>query len=65
MHGDSSRVCRDWVGAVRVGVDAHVVGDLLVNAASATDSSALDAGVVERGVVRAEVAAAAVPQRSH
>lgn len=65
MRGDGSWVCRDWVGAVRVGVDAHVVGDLLVNAASATEFSTLDAGVVERRVVRAKVAAAAVPQRSH
>lgn len=48
-----------------VRVNAHTVGDLLVNASSATNFSTLDAGVVERRVVRAEVATAAIPQRCH
>lgn len=62
---DGSWVCGDWVAVVGVRVNAHAVGDLLVDAASATELSALNAGVVERRVVRAEVAAAAVPQGRH
>lgn len=69
MHRDGSWICGDRVAVVgvrvRVGVAAHIVRELLVDAASATMGSALDAGVVEGGVVRAEVAVAAVPQRRH
>lgn len=46
-------------------MDAHIVGDLVTDAARATGLSTLDAGHVEGGIVRTKLAVAAVPQKPH